>query len=233
IGVKLSQIKDIFTCSLFFLKDIFVPLPVPKRENTGKNIFSFFLKKDADSAERFSKSFWFGLFLIFLGFLGMVPSQRFFSLYVEEYLHLQSYAGLWALSAMAEIPLMFLSGKFIRKFGIPKLIIFVLLTISIRNLTYIAIPTFTGAVIAQLMHAFNFGLFHPVAVLFCVIHAPKKAASLGMTLYSVSAVGLAYIIGSIFGGYIIQFFGYPALFGVFSLFPFIGIVLALTSNLLT
>ena len=155
----------------------------------------------------------------------MTPSQRFFSLYVQQFLHLQSYSGLWALSAAAEVPFMFLSGWFIRKYGTEKIIVVSLLAIMVRNLVYATFPTFGGAVAGQLFHAICFGLFHPAAVVFVVERAPKHLVAIGMTLYTSVSVGLASVLGNIAGGIIIDTFGYRMLFVVFSFFPLVGIAL--------
>lgn len=215
---------SLYVISLFFIPNIFVPV-YAENQNPKQSIIKLFSFKEKNSEESFPPSFWFGLFIIAFGFLGLTPSQKFFSLYAKEYLHLNSYAGLWAISAMAEIPVMFLSGKLIGKFGAERLIPIALVSISIRNIIYTAFPSIGGAVAAQLMHSLNFGLFHPVCIVFCASRVPKKAASLGMTLYGTASSGLSYIAGSILGGYIIQLSGYIYLFLVFSIFPIIGTVL--------
>ena len=169
----------------------------------------------------FSKLFWEYLLLIFLAFLGLVPCQRFFSLYVEEYVKIEASAGLWALSAMAEIPLLLISGKLIRSFDKERLLVVCLFSIVIRNCCYIFIPGIVGAVGGQLLHSLSFGLFHPLGVLLCVLHSRGNTVT-AMTFFT-SANGVAYIIGSMIGGYIIEYLGYPALFLLFSVFPAIGI----------
>lgn len=172
---------------------------------------------------QFPVPFWAGIALIFLGFLGMTPSQRFFSLYVREYLHLESYAGLWALSAAAEVPFMFLSGWFIRKFGTERILVLSLAAVSLRNLVYALFPNFGGAVTGQLFHAICFGLFHPAAVVFVMERAPKRLIAVGLTLYSSVSVGIASVIGNVMGGFIIDTLGYIPLFFIFSVFPAVGI----------
>ncbi len=171
----------------------------------------------------FPRPFWEALLLIFLAFLGLVPCQRFFSLYVEEYLKSNASAGLWALSAMAEIPVMLFSGTLIKRFGKERLLALCLLSIAVRNLCYIAVPGITGAVAGQLLHSLSFGLFHPLSVLLCASHSNGKTAT-AMTFYT-AVNGIAYVIGSMAGGYIIDYVGYPALFISFGLFPVAGIVL--------
>ena len=170
----------------------------------------------------FPQLFWECLLLIFLAFLGLVPCQRFFSLYVEEYIKVEASAGLWALSAMAEIPLLIISGKLIRRFGKERLLAVCLLSVIIRNCCYIFIPGISGAVVGQLLHSLSFGLFHPLGVLLCVLHSYGKTVT-AMTFFT-AANGIAYVIGSIVGGYVIEYLGYPALFLLFNIFPIAGIV---------
>ncbi len=169
--------------------------------------------------KEFPESFWIGIFLIFLGYLGLTPSQRFFSLYVQEYLHLESYAGLWALAAAAEVPLMFVSGKFIRRYGTEKILLLSLAAIMVRSLVYAVFPGFAGAVAGQLFHSICFGLFHPAAVVFVCERAPKRLVAVGLTLYSSVSVGIASVLGNVSGGYIIDSFGFRFLFVFFSVFP--------------
>ncbi len=161
--------------------------------------------------------FWGGIALVFLGFLGMTPSQRFFSLYVREFLGLESWAGLWALAAGAEMPLMLVSGLLIRRFGIKPLLAVSLAAVTLRNLVYAFIPTFGGAVLGQLLHSLCFGLFHPVAIALVIRHAPRHRLALGLTIYTAAAVGLASILGNVAGGFLIEFAGWKALFVLFSI----------------
>ena len=173
-----------------------------------------------DLLTAFPQVFWEYLSLIFLAFLGLVPCQRFFSLYVEEYIKVEASAGLWALSAMAEIPMLIISGKLIQRFGEGLLLVLCLLSIIVRNCCYIFIPGITGAVAGQLLHSISFGLFHPLSVLLCVLQSRGNTVT-AMTLFT-AASGIAYVIGSMIGGYIIEYAGYPALFLLFSIFPAIG-----------
>lgn len=172
----------------------------------------------------FPKIFWIGLFLIFCGYIGITPSQRFFSMYVYEYLGLQASGFLWALAAIAEIPFMFFANRFLHRYGSMKLLIFGTFFIFVRMLTYILIPNFTGAFIAQLFNAFTYGLYHPAAIFFVAEYTPKKNLVVGMTLYSIVAIGMGSIIGNLIGGVVIERFGYPILFTSFSLVPLFAVL---------
>ena len=175
-------------------------------------------------AVSFPRPFWECLLLMFLGFIGLVPSQRFFSLYVEEYLNIDASAGLWALSAMTEIPIMIISGTLMQRFRKKQLVIVCLVSMVIRNICYIIIPGISGAIIGQLLQSISFGLFYPLGVLLCAAHSRGRTAT-AMTFFT-AANGIANVIGSMTGGYIIDYAGYPVLFLVFSIFPLIGIGLS-------
>lgn len=194
-----------------FPKDLIKPNAPDKEKLTAQ---------DAAPAA-FPKLFWEYLLLIFFAFLGLVPCQRFFSLYVEEYVKIEASAGLWALSAMAEIPVLLISGKLIRRFDKDRLLAICLFSIIVRNCCYIFIPGIAGAAVGQLFHSLSFGLFHPLSVLLCVLHSRGNTVT-AMTFFT-AANGAAYVIGSMIGGYIIEYLGYPALFLLFSVFPAIGI----------
>lgn len=201
------------------------PKATPRANDQGNVSSGSAIGRGVHKLRQFPASFWAGISLIFLGFLGMTPSQRFFSLYVQEYLHLESYSGLWALSAAAEVPFMFLSGWFIRKYGTEKIIVVSLLAVMVRNLVYAVFPTFAGAVAGQLFHSVCFGLFHPAAVVFVTERVPKHLMAVGMTLYTSVSVGLAAVLGNVAGGIIIDTLGYRMLFASFSVFPLVGVAL--------
>lgn len=224
IALWIGMPSMLFAASILVIPGLLKALPPPDSATDSPGVvrserFSFLALKE------FPVSFWIGIALIFLGYLGMTPSQRFFSLYVQEYLHLKSYAGLWALAAAAEVPFMFLSGKFIRRWGTEKIIVLSLLAITLRNLVYAVFPSFGGAVAGQLFHAICFGLFHPAAVIFVTQRAPKHLVAVGLTLYSSVSVGIASVIGNVIGGIVIDHAGYRLLFTGFSLFPLVGIFL--------
>lgn len=183
------------------------------------------IKKISDLIKEFPAVYWVGLLLIFSGFLGMTPANRFFSMYVYEYLGMEASGFLWALAAAAEIPFMIFSSKFLRRFGCMKLLVAGTFAIFLRVMTYILIPNFAGAVIGQLFNSITYGLYHPAAVSFAAQHAPKNKLVVSMTLYSVVSVGLASILGNTIGGLIIDAFGYLFLFLFFGSIPLMTLIL--------
>jgi MFS transporter, PPP family, 3-phenylpropionic acid transporter len=179
----------------------------------------------------FGGEYYLMLFVIFMQYMGMVPPNQFFSLYVKYGLHSDASGALWALNALCEIPFMFFSGRFIRRYGARRLLLICTGAVSVRMCCYAFIPSLAGAVLGQMMHSLTFGLFYPAAVLYCSGNggknrqaAPKskKALMVSMSLFA-AASGLASAIGAPAGGFIIDRMGYQALFLIFALFPVVAL----------
>ena len=222
---------------VLFITILFIPGLLHKSKPVEKKINILTLpknniqKKDVSTSNfrlasfpRFKPSFWFGIGFIFLMMFGQVSFTRFLSIYVDESLHSTAFGFLWALSAAAEVPFMFFSGKFIKKFGSMHLLLFCALGTTLRCLMYVIIPGLLGAVFGQLLNSITYGLMHPAAVAFAVSNAPdKKHLVVSQTLYSVVSVGIASVLGNIVGGIIIDAYGFTALFVSFSVLPLIGL----------
>ena len=226
----ISTVALLFVITLRQVPDLYHSAALRTEEEALKKMFQKNISKqevsestlvNAKSTVAFPVLFWECLLLILLAFLGLVPCQRFFSLYVEEYVKREASAGLWALSALAEIPLLIVSGKLIQRFGKERLLAVCLFSIVVRNLCYIFIPGIGGAIAGQLLHSISFGLFHPLSVVLCASHSCGRTVT-AMTFFT-TANGIANIVGSVIGGYIIEYAGYPALFLFFSIFPIIGL----------
>ncbi|MEL3906177.1 MAG: MFS transporter [Treponema sp.] len=220
--LTISGTAFIFVLSLLRVPDLFNTVLL-KQDAEVQPYNSTAEEQPEQSFSGFPGRFWNCILLIFLAFLGLVPCQRFFSLYVEEYVKMDVAAGLWALSAMVEVPVMIMSGKLISRFGKEKLLFICLASIAVRNACYILLPGVSGAVAGQLLHSISFGLFHPLSVLLCVSYSCGKTAT--ALMFFTAANGLANVMGSMMGGYIIEYGGYPALFLFFNVFPLLGMLL--------
>ena len=152
-------------------------------------------------------------------------------MYVKEYLHSDAAGILWVISALSEIPLMVFSSRFIRRWGSVRLLIFSAALTSVRNLIYVLFPSVAGAACAQLCNSITFGLFHPAAVMFAAREVRRTEDTvLSQLLYSVGSIGIASVLASALGGFVIDRFGYPFLFISYSAFPLAGILLFAVLN---
>ncbi len=168
--------------------------------------------------------FWFGMFIIFLSFVALVFPTKLLSVYLLEELKVSNFAVPWAASVIAEIPFMFFAYRLLRRYNTLKLLLFCSIFVSIRLILYVIFPSFIGVTLIQIIHAINYGIYHPAAVLFVTKYAPQKKLVLAMTLYVLVTVGLATVVGSVLSGFIIQHFGYATLFISFSILPLIGLI---------
>lgn len=195
---------------------------VPKKDEEAfsveKKKFSF-----VASLSGFSAMYWNVIGLILIAYIALSPINKFFSLYVSDFLHLDAAPFFWAIQALVEIPFMILSGRLLRRFGNNKLLVVSIFAISVRLLIYILIPNFAGAFIGQLLNALTFGLFHPVAVSYICENVPVEKHVTGLSLYTIVANGLGNILGSAIGGVVIDKYGYQTLFLGAACLPVLGI----------
>jgi PPP family 3-phenylpropionic acid transporter len=87
------------------------------------------------------------------------------------------------------------------------------------------VPTLSGAIIGQLFHSVVYGLFHPAAIMFVNNNIAPERRSVGMALYTSVGVGLPTVIGSALGGYVVDLVGYRGLFGSYTIFALISLVM--------
>jgi PPP family 3-phenylpropionic acid transporter len=167
-----------------------------------------------------------GLVVIALSRIGMSPVLSFLSLYVTEYVHWDAVGLVWAIAAAAETPLIFFSKPIIRYFKGPlRVIFFTGFALILRLLIYAFLPYPPAIIAGQLLHSLCYGLFHPAAVAFVSANIPPEHRATGMTIYLSLGTALPTFLGNILGGYIVEYFGYPLLYGSYTIFPVLaGIV---------
>lgn len=219
----------IFALSLVFIPGLLKPVFVSAVHSKGKR--KTFGSRRGGFFNQFSSRYWLVLALIFLTIFGQVPTSRFLSMYVKEYLHSDAAGLLWIVSALSEIPFMFFSSRFIRRWGSLRLILCAAFVSSVRNVMYVLFPTVWGAAAAQMCNSITFGLFHPAAVMFAAAQVRRAEDTvLSQLLYSVGTIGIASVLASALGGFVIDRFGYPFLFISYSAFPLAGILLFVIFN---
>jgi PPP family 3-phenylpropionic acid transporter len=199
---------------------IILPSKYTRRETVPENFRAE--EKPAQTKSIRTPFFILGLISIALNRLAMAPVYSFFSLFLVEYVQWDAVGLMWALAGLAEIPLLYISHRIIRRFGAMPILAFTSAMMALRLVLYAMFPFKAGIVIAQLLHCFCFGLFHPAAVAFVSSCVPPERRSFGMTLYFSAGCGIPMIIGNFVGGFIVDHMGYRFLFGLFSIFAVMG-----------
>jgi len=177
-----------------------------------------------EGGDGFDRIFWLGILVIALGRLGMAAHYSFFSLYLRERVGLSNPGWVWAVGAMAEMPLIFYGGRLIRRFGLVALLAAALVAVSLRLTVYALLPSVAAVTAAQLLHALTFGVFHVAAIEFIRRKVPARRGGLAMAVYMSVGLGAPALIGSSAGGFIIEHAGYRVLFLSYAAAPLIGIV---------
>jgi len=176
-----------------------------------------------ETTASFGAGYFLVLFVIFMQYMGMVPANQFLSLYVKDELKSNASGFMWALNAICEIPFMFLSGRFIRRYGAKRLIFICTAAVTVRMSLYALIPDLAGVALGQAMHSLTFGLFYPSCIMYCTQAArSKENVVVSMTLFTVAG-SLANVFGSSLGGWLIDAAGYRVMFCVFGLMPLAGL----------
>ncbi len=177
----------------------------------------------------YDRAFVVGMVIIALNRFSMSSISSFFSLYLVEELQVNAISLLNAIAAGSEFGAMILAGRLLQK---GKVLPVQLLIISgfgmvIRLLIYAFFPTFTGALVAQLLHSVCYGFLHPAAVFLVSRRVRRSHRTIGMSIYVSLGTGLPSVLGSMLGGVVVAYGGYQLLFSSFSLFSVASVLIAL------
>lgn len=200
---------------------------LPSKYTTHKYQPENFQYKTVSGKSAQRKSIWtpffiVGLISIALNRLAMAPVYSFFPLFLVEYMNWDVVGLMTALASIAEIPFMYFSSRLIRRFGVMPVLAVTSAVVALRLALYAIFPVKAGVIIAQLLHSFCFGLFHPAAVAFISDSVPSEQRSFGMTLYLSLGCGIPMFIGNFIGGFVVDYVGYRSLFGSFTVFGILG-----------
>ena len=132
------------------------------------------------------------------------PYYAFFSIYLETRGYTSGQIGqLWALGVVAEIGVFLFMHRWLQGIGAIRLF---QLSIVITALRWVLIGAWVDVLVilllAQLMHAASYGLYHASAIELVNEYFPGKLQGRGQALYSSISFGLGNALGSLAAGYI-------------------------------
>ena len=131
------------------------------------------------------------------------PYYAFFSIYLEEHSYARTTIGqLWALAVVAEVGVFFWMNHLLPRFG-AKLLLVIAMAITAVRWWLIAVFADEVAIIliAQLLHAASYGLFHAAAIYLIDLYFSGNIQGRGQALYSSVSFGLGGSLGSLMSGY--------------------------------
>ena len=162
---------------------------------------------------------------VFLGRFGFSSYYSFFSIYLQEEMHVVNIGLFWMIAVCAEILPILFAGKIIRGIGRLIAILLGLGAMVIRLIIYSYADSLVLIGITQLLHGLTFGLLHAACISFINTKISPENKTFAMSLYISISWGLAAFLGSPFGGLLIENFGFLNMFRIMAIFPGLGILL--------
>lgn len=127
----------------------------------------------------------------------------FFSLYLEDHGYSRNFTGwMWALGVIAEVVLFVFMHRLIGRFGAERLFVLAMLLTGIRwILLGVWVDHLPVLLVAQVLHAATYGLFHASAIHLIHHVFPGRLQGRGQALYSGVSYGVGGALGSLLSGY--------------------------------
>lgn len=131
------------------------------------------------------------------------PYYTFYSIYMQDNDYGLDWIGsLWALGVIAEVIVFMFMHRLVPKFGLRFLLLLSLVLATIRWVLIALFPqNLTLILIAQILHAATFGIYHATAIQLIHHHFSGRHQGKGQALYSSLSFGAGGAIGSLYAGY--------------------------------
>ncbi len=142
------------------------------------------------------------------------PYYTFYTIYLEEQGYSSYMIGvLWAVGVIAEVVIFLLMHRLLPFFGARKLLIATLLLTTLRWLIIgFFVTDLSMLFLAQLIHAFSFGVFHAVGISLVHEYFTGSHQGRGQALYSSVSFGAGVAVGSLVSGLVWDQWGAGVLF---------------------
>lgn len=172
-------------------------------------------------------------FLLFL-FIGISGGVAFGALnaylfpYMDQLGATGTVMGLaLTIGTIAEIPVLFFIGRFIKQFGAYTLLLVSIGLTSVRLFLTAIAPTPEFVLAAQLLNGFNYPLLVVAGVTYADEHAPQGFHATAQGLFTVAVGGIGVAIGSFIGGILFDAIGPRSMYVIFSIY--IAVVLVIVN----
>ena len=156
--------------------------------------------------------FWLIVFITFLNRFAMTAHYSFFSLYLDEALGIDSIGWFWLVGPMMETPVLFFGGWLLARYSIPALLAVSGLAIALRLSVYALFPSAPAVFAVQFLHCGTFGVFYIAVIAAIRRSVSRHNLTVAMAIFAALGMGLGPIAGSSLGGFVIEHFGYAALY---------------------
>jgi PPP family 3-phenylpropionic acid transporter len=154
------------------------------------------------------------LVVCFLMLCSHGPYYTFYTIYLQEQAYDSHVIGvLWAVGVLAEVIIFLVIPRVLPLFGARKLLIVTLLLTTLRWLIIgFFVTDLSMLFLAQLIHAFSFGVFHAVGISLVHEYFTGSHQGRGQALYSSISYGAGVAVGSLVSGVVWDQWGASILF---------------------
>ena len=152
----------------------------------------------------------------------------FFTIYLEDHGYSRHLAGwMWALGVLAEVVLFVFMRVLLNWFSVYHLFVAALFITSARwVMLALWVDNLLIVILAQLLHAASFGLFHATAIYLTHRLFPGRLQGRGQALYAGMSFGLGGALGHLMSGYSWESMGSTWTFLASAIIAFIGAMIA-------
>lgn len=170
---------------------------------------------------------WF-LLLTLLLFITHRMNDSLFTVYLSELGASESQVGLaWMLATFASAPLFIISARLLKKYKELTLIIIAGALYSVRWLLYGLFDDPVALIYLQLLNGLTFPIFLVAGLFFVTKIVPEEITATGQTIFIAVIVGIAGLIGSGGGGWIMERFGAPSTYLLGAVITLFGTLLCI------
>lgn len=154
------------------------------------------------------------LVVCFLMLCSHGPYYTFYTIYLQEQGYSSYMIGvLWAVGVLAEVIIFLLMHRLLPVFGARKLLIVTLLLTTLRWLIIgFFVNDLSMLFLAQLIHAFSFGVFHSVGISLVHEYFTGSHQGRGQAIYASTSYGAGVAVGSLVSGAVWDQWGASVLF---------------------
>lgn len=177
------------------------------------------------------KLLWF-LFLVLLLAIPHRMNDSMLALFLSDLGAAESQLGTaWLVATLSTLPTLYFIGKAIKKWNEYAVFIIAAILYTGRWVIYSLAESPNVLIAAQALHSITFPLFLVASIQYLSTIVPRHMRATGQAAFAVTFGGIAGIIGSAGGGFVIEYFGSNTAYTIGSLFTLVGAIAAVITFL--
>ena len=172
-----------------------------------------------------SRAWWLFLFVTFVAGLGTAAYNNYLFAYLADLGASKTFMGLaLSVATVSELPFFFFAGALLKRFRARGLLIVSLAAIGLRCFLYWLIRTPEAVLPAQLLNGLAFSLLWSAGVSYARQSAPPGLGATAQGMFGAMVFGIGAAAGGLLGGVLLGKIGSAAMYGVFSVVTFAGLL---------